>query len=726
MSNSIKPMISLIVVNYHVKKELFACISSVIASKSKIAYEIIVVDNDEVKSIKKDLKKKYPQVTYVPNENKGFGQGNNVGSKSAKGDYLFFLNPDTEIFPHALDNLLSSLKQDKKRGVVAPLLLDKDKKPYQQGTRELTPTTGIVALSLINKIFPNNSLSKKYFLNEWDRKSIKEVDVVPGTAFMMKRSLFEELGGFDEKFFLYFEEFDLCRRVKELGLTLFIIPNAKVFHHWGASTKTRSDINQIYLQSRFYYFKKHFGLFVALFTESVMRIGKYTILVTLFAALGFFLRSFRIDQTMPFIGDQGWFYLSARDMIINNTIPLVGIASSHPWLHQGALWTYLLGGWLWFFQWNPISGAYLSILLDSLAVIFFYNVAASLFSRRAGVIVAALYATSPLIIFNARMPYHTSPIPLVTIIFLYVLFQWVNGKKNYFPLVIMTLAILYNLEIATFVLTILTAIVFVYGLIKRKQWVWELFNRKTFMWTIVSFLMVMLPMLVYDSSHGYPQTLGFIAWIGYKVLVLFGYPQLNPTPLISWSTMFSFAGEQYTKLLFPNSWIVAGIIFCGSLGYLFTKRTSNFVLLSLLTIIPLLGLFAVKTPSEAYLPMLFPSLLLGVAVFFDMLMKDRRLKRHILFLLSIIVVANSYYLFSNVINSPDSFTQRFAAAKEIVSQANNTEYNIKGTGSGSQFKSFTMNYHYLTWWLGHEPSTTVQKNQFIITEKRDKIEVKQQ
>ena len=94
-----KILISIIILNYHVKKELFDCLQSIINSRPKVNYEIIIVDNDEVKTIKKDLLKKFPKVLYVPNENKGFGQGNNVGAKYAKGQYFFFLNPDTNARP---------------------------------------------------------------------------------------------------------------------------------------------------------------------------------------------------------------------------------------------------------------------------------------------------------------------------------------------------------------------------------------------------------------------------------------------------------------------------------------------------------------------------------------------------------------------------------------------------------------------------------------------------
>ncbi|MBU4017102.1 glycosyltransferase, partial [Patescibacteria group bacterium] len=115
-------MVSVIIVNYHVRKELSACIESIISSKPKTPYKIIVVDNDEEKSIRKELQKRFPKVIYIPNANKGFGQGNNAGAMRAKGDYLFFLNPDTKLLNNNIDILIDFLNNHKKAAIVAPLL----------------------------------------------------------------------------------------------------------------------------------------------------------------------------------------------------------------------------------------------------------------------------------------------------------------------------------------------------------------------------------------------------------------------------------------------------------------------------------------------------------------------------------------------------------------------------------------------------------------------------
>jgi len=264
-----KPKVSIVIVHYAKKKVLFDSIKSIYASCSKVTFEIVVVDNDEVKSINKDLKKNFPKVKYVlAPENLGYGKGNNLGVENAEGKYVFILNPDTVVQKNSIETLVNFLEKNKKVGIVAPTLLDEKSRAYPlQGTKRLTPVRAIFALSFLNKLFPGNPISKEYWMLGIDRTKAFEADVVPGSAFMIKKSLFEKLGGFDKNFFLYFEETDLCKRVSEAGYKLFILPDAKIIHYWAVSTPSSDKIKKIFEKSRFYYFKKNFGIFNALLVE---------------------------------------------------------------------------------------------------------------------------------------------------------------------------------------------------------------------------------------------------------------------------------------------------------------------------------------------------------------------------------------------------------------------------------------------------------------------------
>lgn len=257
--------VSIIIVYYKVSKELFDCLNSLEKWKMKVSNEIIVVDNDEKPTIQKALQKQFPNVLYIQSGlNVGYGAANNIGAKKAHGEFLFFLNPDTLVEKGAIDVLTKFLNVNKDVGIVSPLLLDKNNKPYPlQGTKTLTPLRAIICLSFINKLFPNNIVARKYWYLDWNKKQPKEVDVMPGTAFLVDKSIFEKIGGFDKRFFLFFEENDICMRVQKQGYKIYIYPKAKVTHLWGRSTRKGKNIAQIFRRSRFLYFQKYNGTFWA-------------------------------------------------------------------------------------------------------------------------------------------------------------------------------------------------------------------------------------------------------------------------------------------------------------------------------------------------------------------------------------------------------------------------------------------------------------------------------
>lgn len=716
-----KTTLSIIIVNYQVKKELFTCISSIINSNPKTAYEIIVVDNDEKKSIDKELKKKFPKVVYIPNENKGFGQGNNLGAKFAKGDFLFFLNPDTTVFSKTIDSLVDFLHKHLDTAIVSPLLLGQDGQPYQQGSLELNPTRGIFALSFVNKIFSTNPISKKYFLQDWDRKSIKEVDVAPATAFVIRKSVFEKVDGFDERFFLFFEEFDLCKGVKELGWKIYITPLAKASHVWGASTKQRHDIKSIFEKSRFYYFRKHFGILPAILTESILRINKYSLFLIAVIVVGLFLRLYRINDSMVFIGDQGWFYLSARDIFLSGKVPLVGITSSHTWIHQGPLWTYLLAPVLFLSGFNPVSGAYLSAIIDIGSIVLLYKIGRDFFSKRIALISSLIYASSPLVIMNSRMPYHTSPIPFFVLLLMLSILIWAKGNRIYFPIALFTMSVLYNFELATVVFWPAIICLLLFGYFKNKKWVLELMNKKVFFISILALLLPMVPVIIYDFYNGFPQTLKFAAWFVYKGFQFIGiFPSRNIEH--SYYSVFSFFINSYSKLIFlPN--IFVSLVFlvlsvaAVALKVALSRSVSPLLIIFSITFIGLVGFFLSRTPSDAYLPMLFPGLIIIFAYSLNLLYP--KFKYSLFVVLFFIIFLNTYFFLKNVILSESDLRVRLDRSNKVLKLAEGDKYNLRVQGPGSEFESSTMNYEYLTWWLGNNPPIKTKSNIRIVVSEID-------
>ena len=722
--------ISIIIVHYKVKEKLFECINSIYSSKPKNSFEIIVVDNDEVNTIENDLKKKFPKVKYIKSGNNlGYGGGNNLGAKKANGEYLFFLNPDTKILGNAIDKLYEFIEKNKKTGIVSPLILGLDKKPLdRQGYKEMNLINGFFTFSFLRKKFKKFSVAGYYSLEDWKKEPVKKVETVYGAALLISSKLFKEVGKFDERFFLYFEENDLSRRVRKLGYELYINSDSRIVHHVAQSTNKLRNRDDYFAKSRFLYFKKHFGIVQALLLEVLLKINKTSLFLILVLVSALILRLYNLSNGMIFIGDQGWFYLSARDLLIHGNIPLVGITSSHTWLHQGPLWTYMLSIALFLFNFNPLSGAYLTILFGLGTIYLMYKVGLTIFSQKIGLIAALLYAFSPLPALYDRMPFDPTPIPLFSVLYFFVLVKWVKGNPSYFPLVLFLIAVLYNLELSTFILFFPFALLFIFGSIRKKKWVTGILRPKILFYSAIGLLVPMFPVILYDFSHGFPQTVIFLGWTVYKPLSFFIKHSSNNSTS-SFLTVLDFLRINIQNLIFEKGGIIGVLIFVVSVIFLlysaviknkFRVENSEFVLMFLL-LFSFLGIIANQTPSGAYLFILFPLIIFSSALLLDYLMSYKNFKYFVILLLAVISLFNIYSIYKN--DQIPEFKNRLAAANRIISLSGNKEYNLIGKGEGSQFRSFTMNYEYLLWWKGHPVSLNTAGTKIIISEDRNGIRV---
>ena len=175
---------------------------------------------------------------------------------------------------------------------------------------------------------------------------------------MMRRDIFLRIGKFDEKFFMYFEESDMCRRVLDAGYSTIYFPKAQVVHALGRSNSDKQKTEKFFEKSRYIFFKKYYGFIMGTLLELILRILKTNSLLLLFLLLlSLCINLYKIDTNIMFIGDMGRDYLAARDMIITGNVPLVGIPSSVTWLHQGPLSIYIIGVALFVGKFNPIAPA---------------------------------------------------------------------------------------------------------------------------------------------------------------------------------------------------------------------------------------------------------------------------------------------------------------------------------------------------------------------------------
>ncbi len=252
--------LSIIVINYNTKEITLNCLNSLKTSLmgEKINYEIILVDNCSKDGsfevfnslVKNDSRIKY----YYQKENLGYSKANNLGAKLAKGKYLLFLNSDTFILNKAVGRLFDFYKKNEKEiNFVGPKLLNFDLSA--QPSAGYFFTLPITFLVLFLK-------GDRLNLTRFSPQEIKKVDWISGACFLTKKKIFEAVGGFDEKIFMYMDEVDFFYRAKKMGYQVYFYPQAKIIHYGSASSSKTYPILQLY-RGLIYFYQKHYS-FVSL------------------------------------------------------------------------------------------------------------------------------------------------------------------------------------------------------------------------------------------------------------------------------------------------------------------------------------------------------------------------------------------------------------------------------------------------------------------------------
>lgn len=229
------PTLSIIIVHYNTPNLLNDCLLSIQKYCSEITYEIIIIDNaSSQKPSLENLKKlnfNFKNFRIISNPtNVGFAKANNQGAKIAKGDILFLLNSDTYLVNNSIMNALERISKDESIGIIGPKLLNKDLSTQFYG-------------SILNR-------------NQFKKNNKTQVSFLSGAAMFIRKDLFKEVKGFDEKFFFYNEDLDLCKKISSSGKKLIYEPEISLVHLGGASTKLTIKLQKQALLSSWYYFKK--------------------------------------------------------------------------------------------------------------------------------------------------------------------------------------------------------------------------------------------------------------------------------------------------------------------------------------------------------------------------------------------------------------------------------------------------------------------------------------
>ena len=252
------PNASIIILSWNVRDLLRVCLASLPFIQSNI--EVIVVDAASADGSAEMVRAEFPGVKLITSpENLGYTRGNNLGLRAAVGRYLLILNPDTEIVGEAIAQMLAYMDAHPRIGVLGPQLLYSD--GTVQSTRRRFPSlaTGFFESTWFQPLAPRRLLDH-YYARDLPDDAIGEVDWVVGAALLVRREAYEQVGGFDEGYFMYSEEIDWCRRMKAAGWQVVYFPSACIVHHEAKSSAQVPAATHIrFNSSKVRYFRKYHG-----------------------------------------------------------------------------------------------------------------------------------------------------------------------------------------------------------------------------------------------------------------------------------------------------------------------------------------------------------------------------------------------------------------------------------------------------------------------------------
>ena len=254
--------LSVIIVNYNVKYFLEQCLHSVLKACRNIDSEIIVADNNSTDGSRAYLEDNFPAVKFIWNsDNIGFAKANNLAFEKAKGEFILFLNPDTLLAEDSIEKCMQFFKMHKKIGALGIHMVDGSGNFLKESKRAFpSPLTSLFKLSGLARMFPRSKIFARYHLGHLPEKENHEVDVLAGAFMMMPKKVLEEIGNFDERFFMYGEDVDLSYRVQEAGYKNYFFAESSIIHFKGESTK-RGSLNyvRLFYKAMSLFVKKHYS-----------------------------------------------------------------------------------------------------------------------------------------------------------------------------------------------------------------------------------------------------------------------------------------------------------------------------------------------------------------------------------------------------------------------------------------------------------------------------------
>ncbi len=327
--------ISIIIVSYNVQYFLGLCLDSVSRAVQGIDAEIIVVDNNSADESCDLVRENFGNVILLANkENTGFSKANNQGLAIARGEYVHFLNPDTVVPEDFYSSVLAYLDAHPQTGCLGPRLID-GRGTYAPDSKKSFPSfwTSVYKVAGLSRLFPKSNVFNRYYAAQVGEKEIAPVDILSGCCLLVRRSAMEQAGGgFDEIYFMYCEDVDLCHRVRMAGYDNIYFPEVSVIHYKGESTRKLSyRYMKVFYEAHAIFVKKYYpkklgaiynaALKLVLGLRNVLNWGRH-----LFSLFKMFLLDAILLTLVTFLVKDFWFDTIAQVQPRGNdflrTIPL--------------------------------------------------------------------------------------------------------------------------------------------------------------------------------------------------------------------------------------------------------------------------------------------------------------------------------------------------------------------------------------------------------------------
>ncbi len=283
--------LSIVIVSWNAASVIEGCLESLIANPPERPFEILVLDNASTdQSHEKARRFPRPVEAVALGANRGFAAACNEGTRRSAGDYLLFLNSDIQAHPSALENMCQFLDSSPEAGAVGGKLLGRDGAPQRGFNVRVFPTllSTVFEVLMVDKVFPSNPVSRRQRMLDFSFSEVAEVDQPAGACLLVRRKAFEAVGLFDERFYpAWFEDVDLCLRLKRAGHRIFFLPDAGFDHQGGVSLEhlEYGAFLSMYYTNMLRFFEKHRGRLTTIFLRVAIVVGMLErILVGLFLA----------------------------------------------------------------------------------------------------------------------------------------------------------------------------------------------------------------------------------------------------------------------------------------------------------------------------------------------------------------------------------------------------------------------------------------------------------